>query len=334
MKLKRYTFASLLLMIGLGWFIFAMITSESYALKLLGVELPMLPIALLVILPMIILYLASLMHMMYFSLKTYFNLKQYEKDYNKLSTLIANSFLNKEVNIKFSTVRYRNISQLIVNSNISPKNGYFRAKDEKINKSLEILEKIEKGEWLDLKRYALPASNFLVEKNILNGLEQNHRLIEDVLLNKDLYNETIVQKAIKQLALLLDDEKIKKFKNIINYDALLILVERIRKSELDISVDILETYIKQNKLTTREYINLAKVMKNLYTPEEQLKLFENLYENNEDGLEGYLYVLLDLEMINDAKALLEDLDSNECLRIRAYLDLKESKHQYTLDFFL
>jgi len=78
MYIKRYTMASFLLMIIVGWYVYAYVTQESASLSLFGVNLPPVSVALLVILPMFILYLASVGHMAFYSMLGGFKLKKYE----------------------------------------------------------------------------------------------------------------------------------------------------------------------------------------------------------------------------------------------------------------
>ena len=49
---------------------------------------------------------------------------------------------------------------------------------------------------------------------------------------------------------------------------------------------------------------------------------------------AYFYVLLDLEMLDEAKERLNTYPQNEFLKIRAYLDLKSVGKKYPLELFL
>jgi len=336
MQLKRYTLAALILMVGVAWLVFAMVTHESFAINLFGIEIPSLPVAAWVVIPMLIMYLASLLHMMYYSLKAFFHEKQYEKDYKKLAGVIYNSFLGQDSYVEFSTQRYKNLFQLIKNTNLTPKDSLFVSYDDQINKALEVINKVNNGEHVDLKRFSLPTDNVIYEKNILNGIKtHNMRIVEDILNNKDNYSESLFNSAIDEFVVLANYDQIKKYGHLIDFENLQIVIQRSNNDEDSLKLTSQEIFdlVKVINLKAKEYLAFAKLIRNSFLPDDKLKFFEELFNINEASKEAYIYTLLDLEMLSKAYEILDNAESNECMSIRAYLDLKENNKNYELDLF-
>ena len=70
------------------------------------------------------------------------------------------------------------------------------------------------------------------------------------------------------------------------------------------------------------------------SPDELLKLFELLYENIDESENGYIYILLELEMIDKVKEILSSTEPNELLNFKAYLELKNLNKHYNIELFL
>ena len=114
MYLKRYTIASILLMVIVGWYVYAFVTQDSYAIEFFGIQLPTLSIAVLVVVPLVVLYIASLLHMAFYSLLGGFEHRKYDKDYEKFIDSIVDAYLFKaERNHVYKTDRYKLLGKVI-----------------------------------------------------------------------------------------------------------------------------------------------------------------------------------------------------------------------------
>ena len=69
-------------------------------------------------------------------------------------------------------------------------------------------------------------------------------------------------------------------------------------------------------------------------PEQRMKLFEILSDENEDAMDAYLYTLYDLEMIAPANAILDNSQSDEYQNFKAYRALKECGKNFSIDMFV
>ena len=92
MQIKRYTLASLILIVLVGWYVYAFVSQESVSIELFGIALPSLSIAMWVTLPVILLYFASVMHMSFYSFLGNMKLRKYEKDYEKIVDAIVDAY--------------------------------------------------------------------------------------------------------------------------------------------------------------------------------------------------------------------------------------------------
>ncbi|MDE5603063.1 MAG: hypothetical protein K2I71_03980, partial [Helicobacter sp.] len=91
---------------------------------------------------------------------------------------------------------------------------------------------------------------------------------------------------------------------------------------------------KEVKYNKEDYLHLAQKIKKCYEPDLWVSLFEALANEDEKAEMAYFYVLLDLEMLDEAKDRLNTYPKNEFLKIRAYLDLKSLGKKYPLELFL
>ena len=69
-------------------------------------------------------------------------------------------------------------------------------------------------------------------------------------------------------------------------------------------------------------------------PEQRIKLFETLSENNEEALGAYLFTLFDLEMIAPADELLQGTQPNEYLNFKSYRALKDCGKNFNIELFV
>jgi len=88
MYIKRYTITSLILIALVGWYVYAYVTQETIGIELFGVLLPSLSVAIWVVIPLFVLYIASVMHMSFYSMLGNFRIRKYDKDMTKLLMLL------------------------------------------------------------------------------------------------------------------------------------------------------------------------------------------------------------------------------------------------------
>ncbi|MDF1884540.1 hypothetical protein JHD49_11375, partial [Sulfurimonas sp. SAG-AH-194-C21] len=121
MYIKRYTIAALILMASLGAFVYTYVTKGTTSIDLFGIPLPSLSIALWIVLPVFVLYIASVLHMSFYSFLGGMSLRKYEKDYDKIIDAIVEAYLGKKSRShSFKTDRYALLGKLLENTAMFP----------------------------------------------------------------------------------------------------------------------------------------------------------------------------------------------------------------------
>ncbi len=339
MYIKRYTIAALVWMGLVGWYVYAYVTQESMSIDLFGIPMPSLSIALWIIIPIFILYLASVAHMTFYSIIGNFRLRKYEKDYEKLINAVIDAYLGKkERNYTFKTDRYTLLGTLLQNSEMHPVGEIIgKINNEKIEKVLRIIQDVKNGEVADLKPYNLPSDNELVIQNERNRYKKGQISAENILANCTKYDDSICKEVYVDYVKTAPLSGIEKYKTFLTKEALHVILSRINADEniLKISNEVLIDLFKKLDLSKKDYIEISSILsKGGMIPEQRIKLFETLSEEDEDAVDAYLYTLYDLEMIAPANAILDNSQPDEYQNFKAYRALKECGKNFSIDMFL
>ena len=337
MYLKRYTIGSVIFMLFVGWYISQFLGfSQTESISLFGLPLPSLPVAVLVLLPVVILFIMSVLHMMYYSVKSYFKLRNYQKDYTTLIDMIMDELLNKDHHHNFKTEPYQLLSKVLENTSMSIDDNIELTKNDKVNTIMQLLSDVKEGKVVELKKYNLDADNPLVRQNQKNRMNSEDLTAEAILAKSDKYSEDILEKAYTSYAKTAPLYALEKHQDNISKEALFIILARINSDEntLEISNESLLGLINRLALSKEEYLRVTQELSKHMIPEQRMKLFETLSEQVEEAQEAFLYTLLDLEMIEQAKEFLESVPKDEMLKFRAYLVLKESGHNFCISLFI
>lgn len=90
---------------------------------------------------------------------------------------------------------------------------------------------------------------------------------------------------------------------------------------------------KQVHFAPSDYLALAHALQGALSPDEWLAYFEKLAGADESAQSAYLFVLIELEMIEKAEQELKSFRADEMLGVRAYLELKRLGKPYPLHAF-
>lgn len=337
MHIKRYTIASILLFILLGWYLYAFVTQEHIGLSFMGIHLPSLPIAVWAVVPVFILYLASVAHMSYYSLIGSFKLRKYQKDYEKLLELISDAYLGKENRERnFKTERYALLGNLIAHSKIFPAGPMNDISDEKLLNVITAIESVKNGDVADLKKYNLERENSLLVQNQLNQFNAGTINAEDVLSRSERYSFELCQKAYKSLSTTAPLYALEQYKQFMTKESLWNILGRINADNetLEAPNDALIVLLSEVELSDEDYIKMSSVLSAQMLPEQRMKLFETLSEDKEEAMPAYLYTLFDLEMLSPADEILENSQPDEFIYFKAYRSLKECNKHYSIELFV
>jgi len=278
----------------------------------------------------------SVLHMTYYSVKSYFKLRNYQKDYTMLVDMIMDELLNKEHHYNFKTEPYRLLAKVLENTSMTIDDTVELTENEKVNNVMKMLSEVKEGKVVELKKFNLASDNALVLQNQKNRMKNSDLSAEAILGKSDKYSEEILEKAFTDYSATAPIYALEKHQEYITKEALFIILARINSDDntLDTSNEALLGLINRLVLTREDFLNISKELSVHMVPEQRMKLFETLSEQLEEAQDAFLYTLLDLEMIEQAKEFLESVPTDEMLKFRAYLALKESGQNFSINLFI
>jgi hypothetical protein len=324
-----------------GGYVFSYVTQESTTLEFFGIPLPSLSIAIWIVVPLFLLYIASVLHMSFYSMLGGLKVRKYEKDYDKVLDLIVDAYLGKkDRKHTFKTPPYSLLGRLLDNSTIFP-NGeinfqFDSDKTKKMTTVLNLINNIRAGEVVDLKGYNLDSDNELVIQNKRNKYKKGELKAEDILSNPKKYAKKLAQEVYVDFVKDASVSAIDKYKEFLTREAFDIIIARVNADEntLEISNEALIILLSNLDLDTKDYIEISRLAAKSMIPEQRIKLFETLSNDKEEAVDAYLYTLYDLEMIEPANALLDISQPDEYQNFKAYRALKECGKHFSIDLFV
>lgn len=338
MYIKRYTIASLILMALVGWYVYAYVTQESIGIELFGVVLPSLSIAIWVLLPLVVLYIASVFHMSFYSMLGSFKVRKYDKDYEKIIDAIVDAYLGKaERNHFFKTPRYQLLGELLNKTTLFLKGDVLPTTDnQKINDVITAVDSIKNGEIVDLKPYNLKIENPLVVQNERNRYKKGDLSSEDILSNSNKYAKELCEEVYVDFVKTKSVSSVEKYKEFLTKESLLEILSRINADEntIELSNESLMVLLNNLDLLTRDYIEISIAVSHGMIPEQRMKLFEMLSLDKEEAMDAYLYTLYDLEMLAPANDILDISQADEYQNFKAYRALKECNKHFSIELFI
>lgn len=338
MYIKRYTIAAFILIVLVGWYVYAFVTQASVSIELFGITLPSLSIAVWVVVPLLVLYIASVAHMSIYSLLGSLKLRKFEKDYDKIVDAIVDAYLGKDNRShSFKTQRYKLLGALVDNATVQPVGELdVNVDNTKVSEVLSIINDIRDGKSVDLKKYSLPSFNKLVIQNSRNMYKNGEFTHEDILNNMSKHDESLGKEVYVDFVKDASLNAIEKYRKSLTKEALLIILSRVNVEEntLEVSNELLISFFKDLNLTSDDYIEASKALSHGMIPDQRIKLFETLSNENEKIMNAYLYTLFDLEMLDPAKEILHNSQDDEYLYFKAYSSLRECGHIFDINLFV
>lgn len=336
MQLKRYTIASLILILLVAAAVYS-IDNESISFDLLGMHFPNLPVAFWVVVPLIIMYLASLLHMGIYALVGNFKLRRLNKDHEKMIDALRDSLLGvNERNYVYKSDAYKLMGKLIDNALILPYETLRSVGNEKIDEALQLMRDVKEKKKVEIKKFHLSNTTSIAIENNLNRFERGEIDADTILSRPESYGEIVCAKAYESYVKTASIGSVMKFKHLFTKASLVDFVQRVNAAEngIQISNEELATIFSALKLSSNDWVDLSAAMSKNMLPEQRIRLFEMLSENNDDAMEGYLYTLYDLQMIDTANEILNNTAHTDFQIFKAYRDLKRANKHYDIAIFL
>ncbi len=336
MHLKRYTFFSLLLIAAVSLFVYSQ-TESKYTIEFFGVPVT-LPIAAWIAIVMALFYFASLFHMAYYSFRSYIKGKKYQKDYETIVKSLFNAILKEPKGNYYKTPEFKNLGAVTDRAYIELSEFNFECKEDMLKKAAQYVKDIQRGEYVEIKEITLSPKNPIYCKNLENRLKEEPTYSGVILRKCSEFPQKLCKKALAVFMGYAELSKIKEYVKLFDKELLDTLLKEAAKEGrgLDLTTTDLLYIVEESPMefTAKDYLELARKVKEIFLPDERLKLFELLKAHDEKAEEAFIYTLLDLEMIERAKDELQNSDSSEFLGLKAFVELKDCGRNYPLELFV
>ena len=333
MRLGLYIFATFVLIGIVGAFTYTM-NPGHYTMELMGINFN-LPIAVWVILPMIILFLFTIIHMFVYGLKNYFLLKKWEKDTNTLEDALYWSLVNEPKEQKYVIEELGNSARLLGKSSINMTDNV-DGLTPRLSRVVNIIQKIKNGEYIDLKEEKMskvfnPGNPILIQ-NRLNRIKSDDKFIEDVMKSTSVYSPQVKAQALEIFASKANFTDARKYVKVFDVKNFLVMLNRINADDvLELTPEVLTDFVNSLDLCCRDYIEIALVTKKYLRPEENLTLFRNFQAEKDKAQNAYLYLLFEYELNEQVGVYLDEHEEDDFMKFRAFYELKQQDSKYRLE---
>ena len=332
MRVGLYIFAALTLTAIIGAFAYT-INPDSYLVELMGINFNF-PIAVWVILPMLVLLAFTIVHMLFYSLKSYFKLKKWEKDALTLNNALYWSLLNEPKEQKYSIPKIGNSALLLGKSSISVLDNV-EGLDPRLAKVVNIIAKIKNGEYIDLKEHKMvkvfSEGNPILIQNRLNRLEKDSEFVEEVMKSPERYSKMVQSQAMEIFARKESFYKARKYAKIFDAKNFQIMLDRVNSEEdMGLNSEILNDFVESIKLSCSDFMKIVDVTKKQFAPDENLALFKGYQEKYPKAQNAYLYLLFEYELLDEVAAYLDEQGEGEFIKFRALYELKKEHKGYKI----
>jgi len=334
MGLKKYIFGSLVLAIAIFAYTFSL-ESGDYRIEAFG-YVQILPVAVWIIAPFVLLFVLSVLHILFYGLKNYFSLKAVAKDSENLTNLINKKLLNETSKVNFQNKNCKEIGTILEQLDINLTNSDISTDNVTISKTIDQIMSINSGKYISSKELKLDNKNPLMVKNINNRIEADDNFALELLKKQNEYSEENIQNAFDKI---IESKTMTTIKKIIddltfNADMAIKLFKKDSEQEeqFTLSNEQILNIVKSVELTNSDLAVIAKNYKTQMSPEQLIKLYEDISSYKEEYMSAYLYVLAEYEMIDNMRDILENSGSDEFIPFKALVDLKDAgKHTYSLE---
>ncbi|MGB3750856.1 MAG: hypothetical protein WA945_04765 [Arcobacteraceae bacterium] len=334
MGLKKYIIGSLLLAIIILGYTFS-IASGDFRIQIFETTF-LLPIAIWVILPMILLLVLTIIHIIFYGLKNHYIIKAVTKDSQSLISLINKRLQNETASFKFQNPNIKEIASIIEQLDIDVTNSNFSAEDKRMAQIVEQKFSIQSGKYIPSKELKLDKDNPLMIQNIKNRIMLDDNFALEVVKSPEKNSQEIVKFAFLKVLKSKSITSIKKIVEGLEFDnemmVKLLKKDSEQKPEFAMTNDMILSLLKKVSLSTSELTTIAKDYTKSMTPDQVIQLFEKLSQEKEEYITVYLYVLAEYEMIDEIRDVLVNSAADEYIPFKALVDLKDAgKLTYSLD---
>jgi len=333
MRLGLYIFAALTLGIIIGALTYT-INPNNYLVEVLGINFNF-PVAVWVVLPMFILLIFTIFHMLFYSLKSYFKLKKWQKDAATMDDALYWSLVNEPKEQKYGMEDVKSSAVLLGKSSLSIEDSV-DGLNPRLSKVVNIINKIKNGEYVDLKEHKMARvfndGNPYLIQNRLNRLESDSEFVEEVMKSSSTFSKSVQAEALEIFARKETFYKARKYAKVFDVKNFKVMLARANfEEDMGLNSEILNDFMNGLKLSCKDFVEIANVTKKQFAPDENLKLFKRYQAENPKAQNAYLYLLFEYELLDGVGAYLDEHDKNEFIKFRALYELKKEHKKFKLE---
>jgi len=331
MKLGLYTFAALTFILLIGAFVYTL-ELGFYTLEIINFKLP---ITIWVILPLLLLFLFTISHMLFYGLRNYFQIKKWKRDTDTLEDALYWSLVNEPKEQKYAMSEVGESASLLGKSSLSVADNV-EGLSPRLAKVVNIIQKIKNGEYVDLKEEKMAKvfnnGNPILIQNRLNCLASDEKFVEGVMKANSDYSDVVQKEALAIFSRKANFEQARKFTKVFDVKHFLVMLNRVSSEDnLGLNKEVLSSFIEDLKLSCGDFIKIAEVTKKYFKPDENLALFNGYQKDDDKAQNAYLYLLFEYELMDQVGAFLEEQEENEFVKFRALYQLKGENAKYKLE---
>ncbi len=334
MGLKKFISFGLMLLVVMGVVVYSFV-GDVYSFSFFGKTIE-LPIAVWVLFPALLMYVLTILHLMFYGSLGFAKMRKVKNDGETLLQNSKNALLGKMVETEYKTDIFKLPGAVLPLLNVDPKRyADHRVYDDGIQDILDIKRKIDEGEVVDLTPFSLREDNALVIKNYENKIAIDKNYAQIVLRSSK--DKELCQKAHLAIASFSSLDEINKYDIKPTRELFNVLVDRVNDKEnsLELPDESIVVYARELDFVSRDFIELAKKLKTKLNPDRLMLLFERLaHEFPSEAGEAYLYVMFELQMVDNARDFLENTSEDEYIKFKYLLFLKDSGKTFDTELFI
>jgi hypothetical protein len=333
MRLGLYIFAALTLVAIIAAFTYT-INPNNYIVDMMGINFNF-PVALWVVLPALILFVFTVLHMLVYGLKNYFQLKKWQRDASTLDDAFYWSLVKEPKEQNYAVSEIRDSAAILGKSTLDVRD-HVEGLNPRLSRVVNLIDKIKNGEYVDLKEEKMgkvfSEGNPLLIQNRLNRLEHDEKFVEEVMKSTESFSEPVRKRALEIFARKADFVKARPFAKVFDVPNFFVMLDRATEEQrLGLGKEILNEFVAVLPLTCRDFVRIADKTKKLFTPDENLALFKQYQKENPKAQHAYLYLLFEYELMDQVSAYLEEHEATDFMKFRALYDLKKENKKYKLE---
>lgn len=332
MGFKQYVVFSVVFIAAIYGYLFSLELGD-YKVTILDISL-LLPVAVWIIVPLVLLFIATIGHIIFYGLINVFKQRAVNKDHELMINMIKSNLLEKNFNKKFKTKGFKNLSSVLNQFNLSVKDNTFSSSDDELNKVVATIQDIKAGKYVADKSIKFSEVSSITNQNLINKVNDQVDFAVDVLKKTENYPSNVVREAFIKVLNEKSMTTIKKLYKNIKLDKELankLFEKDATNNEFGFTSEEILKIVKDLSFKREDYMALAKNYETILQPDQIIALFEKLSSELEDATPAYLHVLFEYEMIEKVKEIVAPTTDDEFTAFKALLDLKEAGKHYDLE---